>query len=677
VAISTKATRAAMFQRVLFVLICLSSIAIAKNEKPVNAEEVLDSLPPVQRFGQVAIAPDAHAVAYVQNATIYVQNLHENDVPHRITTGKKNGVQGNIAWSPDSRSLAFLSDAAKPGQLELYVANLESEKTTKLTDLTGFLDAPKWSSDGATIALLFTEDSPRKSGPLVAMTRAVGVIERKIYEQRLTLVDVKSAQVRQMTPADMYVYEYDWTPDSKGFAAIAAKGSGDNNWWIAQLYMVDAGSGEMKSVYRPKFQIAVPRVSPDGKVIAFIEGLMSDEGVTGGDVYVVPSGGGEARNLTPKMPASASWLAWVSTKKLLLAANMDGDATVASVGLEQPFRPIWHSGETISANGFSFSISIARDGKTSAAIRNSFQQPPELWAGEIGNWNRVTDLNLGVEPRWGESRNVHWTNDGLSQQGWLLFPSHYEARKRYPLIVNVHGGPAAACTAHWPSNIDAPFAAAGYFVLCPNPRGSYGQGESFTQANVKDLGGGDFRDIMAGVDQVLKDFQVDPNRLGIKGHSYGGYMTMWAETQTQRFRAAVAGAGLSNFQSYYGENDIDQWMIPYFGASVYDDPAIYAKSSPITFVKNVKTPTLILVGERDGEVPAPQSFEWYHALKTLGVTTELVVYPDEGHQIAQPQHWRDWSIRTMNWFGKYLGPSAGPSRTLNAQDANLVDDKEE
>jgi dipeptidyl aminopeptidase/acylaminoacyl peptidase len=196
--------------------------------------------------------------------------------------------------------------------------------------------------------------------------------------------------------------------------------------------------------------------------------------------------------------------------------------------------------------------------------------------------------------------------------------------------------------------------ALGYFVFFPNPRGSYGQGEDFTRANVKDFGYGDLRDILAGVDAVLKSVPVDPNRLGVTGWSYGGYMTMWTVTQTNRFRAAVAGAGIANYQSYYGQNSIDQWMIPYFGASVYDEPAVYAKASPITFIKNVKTPTLIVVGERDGECPAPQSYEFWHALKAQGATTEFVVYPGEGHMFRDSAHKRDVMERTVNWFEKYL-----------------------
>jgi dipeptidyl aminopeptidase/acylaminoacyl peptidase len=221
----------------------------------------------------------------------------------------------------------------------------------------------------------------------------------------------------------------------------------------------------------------------------------------------------------------------------------------------------------------------------------------------------------------------------------------------------VHGGPASQVTAAFPASrffSAVEMSRAGYFVFLPNPRGSYGQGEKFTRANVKDFGYGDLRDILTGVDEILKTQPVDKDRVGIMGWSYGGYMTMFAVTQTNRFRAAVAGAGIANWQSYYGQNGIDQWMIPYFGASVYDDPAVYAKSSPITFIKHVKTPTLILVGEYDVECPVPQSYEFWHALRTLGVPTELVVYPKEGHGIARPDHQRDIMRRTMEWFKKYL-----------------------
>jgi dipeptidyl aminopeptidase/acylaminoacyl peptidase len=257
---------------------------------------------------------------------------------------------------------------------------------------------------------------------------------------------------------------------------------------------------------------------------------------------------------------------------------------------------------------------------------------------------------------WGESKSQHWMSENYRVQGWLIYPRDFDPARRYPLVVAVHGGPAGMLTSHWPStwNYETMLAAAGYFVFYPNPRGSYGQGEAFTRANVRDFGYGDLRDILTGVDEVLRAAPIDKNRIGITGWSYGGFMTMWAITQTQIFRAAVAGAGLANWQSYYGQNQIDQWLIPYFGASVYDDPAIYARSSPITYIKNVKTPTLIVVGERDGECPLPQSYEYWHALKTLGVENEFVVYANEGHRIAKPENRRDIVRRAIAWFDGHL-----------------------
>jgi dipeptidyl aminopeptidase/acylaminoacyl peptidase len=274
----------------------------------------------------------------------------------------------------------------------------------------------------------------------------------------------------------------------------------------------------------------------------------------------------------------------------------------------------------------------------------------------MGAWKQITTANTHCKARWGKTRNLHWKRDQWTVQGWLLYPHEYDARKRYPLAVSVHGGPASARRPAWPRPFfdAATLSAEGYFVLFPNPRGSYGQGERFTQANVKDFGGGDLRDILAGVDEVAKTLPVDRERVGILGWSYGGYITMWAVTQTTRFRAAVAGAGIANWKSYYGQNGIDQWMVPYFGASVYDDPAVYARSAPINFIKQVRTPTLVLVGDRDSECPAPQSYEFWRALKRRGVPTQLVIYPNEGHRIARPEHHRDIGRRTVAWLNKYL-----------------------
>jgi dipeptidyl aminopeptidase/acylaminoacyl peptidase len=404
-------------------------------------------------------------------------------------------------------------------------------------------------------------------------------------------------------------------------------------------------------------QIANPAWSPDGETIAFIGGLMSDEPSVGGDVYTISARGGDARNLTPGMKASASWLQWTRAGELVAGEIAGGDAAVGAIDPKRgTLKALWRGPEEITAQAWGTNLSLSRDGKTSAVIRSSYSRPPEIWVGPIGQWKQITQHNSDAKPVWGEAKSLHWTSDGYDVQGWLLSPQNVDPAQKYSLVVQVHGGPGAAVQSHWPSSQEfAPaLVASGYFVLEANPRGSFGQGEAFTRANVKDFGYGDFRDILAGVDEALRVAPIDPQRLGLTGWSYGGFMTMWGVTQTNRFRAAMAGAGIADWQSYYGENLIDQWMIPFFGASVYDDPAMYAKSSPITFIKNVKTPTLIQVGDSDGECPSPQSYEFWHALKTLGVETQFVVYQHEGHVFANPEHRREVVERTVKWFDAHL-----------------------
>ncbi len=634
-------------------------------------EDAIRAMFGVHEFQGAEISPDGKRVAWVEtltgkdgapspNSAIYLAELKAPTAARRISAGAGGfaHAEHDIAWSPESRQLAFLSDSKKAGQLQLYVAATAGGAPRRLTQVKGFLASPAWSPDGKTIAVLFTENATRPAGPLVAETPAEGVVSEDIHEQRLALVDAKTGRVRQISPADLYVYEYDWAPDGSGFVTTAAHGSGDDNWYLAQLYKIDAATGATNSLWKPSMQIGFPRWSPDGNTIAFIGGLMSDEPAVGGDIYTIPASGGNAQNITSEMKATASWLAWsADSKQILFAGYLDGGSGIASVNAASgEIRPIWAGAETIRPNLFGIILSISRNGKTTAIVRQSFQHPPEVWAGPVGEWRQVTHRNAGLEAAWGSSESLHWKSDGLDIQGWLTYPRDFDPSRLYPLVVRVHGGPASAVTPSWPDrwHYSAALPSEGYFLLEPNPRGSYGKGEAFTRANVKDFGYGDFRDILAGVDAAIKAAPIDANRVGITGWSYGGYMTMWAVTQTNRFRAAVAGAGLANFQSYYGENGIDQWMIPYFGASVYDDLAVYARSSPITFIKKARTPTLILVGDRDGECPPPQSYEFWHALKTEGVSTEFVIYPDEGHQFANPAHSRDVIERAAAWFKRYL-----------------------
>jgi dipeptidyl aminopeptidase/acylaminoacyl peptidase len=623
-----------------------------------------------QQFEQVAQSPDGKKAAWVEEqidkdgaATgkndIYVEEYEKALKPLRITAGASGtrADEHGLAWSPDSKQLAFLSDAAKGGQLQLYIANFSGSPVRKLTAVKGLLTTPKWSPDGKTIAVLYTENATRDGGPLVAETPETGVIKDAFFEQRLAVVDVATGKLHPITPSDTYIYEYDWAPDAKRIVLTAAKGNGDSNWYIAELFAVNISSTEMHALYKPKLQIARPAVSRDGKSVAFIEGLMSDEDSVGGDVFVTSSDGGAPRNLTPERKASAVLLSWTTDGKLIDMENMDGESSVARIDLSNgQIDSLYRAPELLTSGFWSTSLSLTPDGSRAAFIRSSFAEPPEVWAGPMVKWKQLTHRNTEIKPAWGEAKSLQWKSDGFDVQGWLIYPKNFDASMKYPMVVCVHGGPGMGVQPSWPSAgaFQMALPAQGYFLLMPNPRGSFGKGEAFTSANVKDFGYGDWRDIMAGVDEVLRTSPVDAHRLGLTGWSYGGYITMWGVTQTERFAAAVAGAGIANWSSYYGENKIDQWMIPFFGKSVYDDPEVYARSAPITFIKKVKTPTLVIVGDSDGECPTPQSYEFWHALRTLGVKTELVVYEHEGHHFVKPEHLRDRVKRTSAWFDEYL-----------------------
>ncbi len=685
-------------------------------------DEVLANQSRGRSIAQVAVSPDGKRLAWLEAGEIRVAPLLNLDQSQTVTAASPGQLcnASDFVWSPDSTALAFFSDCADPGeQTDLYLSHLDGNPARRITNLNGYVDAPAFSPDSAFIAFLYVEGATRPPDALAAETPPSGVIgEDHIEVQRVALVPAGASQPAVpdfVTPPNLHVFEFDWSPDSQSLAYIAADPPGEDNWWVAKLYTqpIAAGGpsfpssasnrgkqegseGKPTAILAPSdvsgplhgLQIAVPRWSPDGKWIAFIGGLMSDQGVTGGDVWVVSSAGGQPRDLTPGRPTSAEWIAWDDNQHLYVSELAGGDCRLvrlqipATAGAATTFgEPVFTIPGDVGSGQFDPSLSTTAGRSLFVFQASSFDHPPEIYvatasvpgaaSGSAGaasgarsafvGLTQLSHFNDGVKPSWGESVSLAWTNDGFHIQGWLLLPAHYDPSKKYPLLVEVHGGPASSVLSRWNGGAGGfsatAFSALDYFVLMPNPRGSFGQGEAFTQANRKDFGYGDLRDILAGVDTVLARYPVDPSRVGIAGWSYGGFMAMFAVTQTHRFRAAVAGAGISDWLSYYGENSIDRWMIPYFGASVYDDPQVYARSSAINFIKSVTTPTLTVVGDRDGECPAPQSFEFWHALRDLHVPTQLVVYPNEGHAFADPTHRRDVLERAVDWFARYMPPS--------------------
>ena len=561
------------------------------------------------------------------------------------------------AWTPDSQKITFALRSPGSHARSIYQVNADGSGIKKLISFNGTISDLSYNTKGQ-LAMLATEHATKELGAVEAGAPISGDLDANTPEQRIAILDKDG--LRWASPANLFIYQYDWIPDGSGFVGTAAEGDGDNNWWVAKLYTFR--NAQAKVLYEPatrQQQLADPVVSRDGKTVAFIAGIMSDFGSTGGDIFSIPLTGGAALNVTPKLPASVTSIEWMCNGTLqasVLAGDQSQLTNFGNGSAPNAGHVLWSTRDTVHVEHIKQTDLCKSD--ATAMIQQTFTTPPEIAVGEVGQWRQITHVNEHLKTSY-PVQSLNWKSDQFSVQGWLILPDAGSGKSgagsKLPMITIVHGGPAAA---NRPRFIDSGTARSlldkGYAIFLPNPRGSYGQGEDFTASNVRDFGYGDLRDILSGVDAAIAAAPIDPQRLGITGHSYGGFMTMWAVTQTNRFKAAVAGAGISNWLSYYGENGIDEWMIPYFGKSVYEDPEVYAKSSPINFIRQVRTPTLSLVGGSDLECPAPQTQEFGHALKALGIPSSTIIYPGEGHAFRDPATYADVEKRTLDWFATYL-----------------------
>ena len=637
----------------------------------------------IKGLGGLVISPDARWAAFVRTVPI----LEEEKSEHRghiwlvSTDGGEplqltNGPNGDSdpQWSPDSTRLAFVSKR-EDSKTQIWIIPIAGGEARQLTHTKNGASNPRWSSDGKRIAFLkdegdsATEEQRKKAGDDRVIMGADDFTQQHLWiidvetlddEPELLFnlpgegsdenIDVDKSQ--RLTAGDFHVGEPCWSPNGRQIVFISTPSpKADDTMFYGLVHVVDIETKSVRKLTVHTGGESSPCWSPDGEQIAY---LHSPAGYGQKDLHIISAEGGASTNLTStQLDRNADLPVWSPNGKTIYFIAMDRVRwqLYSASRTKNEIRQITHGDWVIGE------ISIADDGDTFLCTRSESYAPADVWVGSIrtGEMKRLTRLNPELENlALGEVQVIQWqSSDGLEIEGLLCLPVGYEVGKSYPLIVEPHGGPRSSRdlgfkpTWHY-------FTGEGFAYFAPNFRGGDGYGNDFATANYNDWGGGDYRDIMAGVDFLIEQGIADPDRLIVGGSSYGGYMTSWVITHTDRFKAACNVCGVINLVSFYAQTDIPSFMSLYFAGPPSQNLELYRERSPISHVDRAKTATLILHGEEDIRVPLPQSEEFYAGLKATGVETVFVKYPREGHSIGEPRHQLDMLKRQLAWYNKYV-----------------------
>jgi dipeptidyl aminopeptidase/acylaminoacyl peptidase len=635
----------------------------------VTPEDVLS----IREVRELQISPDGKQVAFrvrepsapklpraPRTTNIWLASTDGTEPPHPLIPHLKNA--STPRWSPDGRWLAFLSDHENsgvdvPGTTQVYLVRSDGGKAERLTSVPGGVESFAWSPDGTMIAFVARDQPSTKELERQSAGDDAIEVDRNFRYSKLWVANLSDRKAVQITKQDFEINEFAWSPRGDEIALLVAGTQKPEDSLLLSLVVVNRLTG---NVVRTLSRNAAPisgllRWSPDGLLIMFLEGPPTKEFASW--LAVVPANGGSVRPLMKDYAGTVLVAEWTPDSKHLLAQSIEGTrqalltidiAAGAERKLADVIQTIWE-------------YSLSTNGQTIVYTAQTLESPSDVWVWtKDAQPRKISNFNPQTRSwQLGKVREVEWKNskDGLLRRGVVITPPGYTAGKLYPTIVNTHPGDTA-----WWAGFHAKWwawgqllASNGYVVFLPNTRGVNGE-RSRLHATIADWGGMAFQDLLDGVDYLVKQRITDPNRLGIGGWSNGGFMTEYAITHTTQFKAAVAQAGHSDFFSLYGTSYIRASLrvsipdSPYYNRKGYDDV------SPITLIRDCRTPTLLIHGINDRGVPVGQAYEFYTGLKDVGVETEMVVYPREGHSIQEYAHQLDVQKRVMAWFDKHLKP---------------------
>jgi dipeptidyl aminopeptidase/acylaminoacyl peptidase len=664
------------------------AVAVALGAQAPRRALSVDDLMALSSIVDVKISPDGARVAFVVSTPSIEKNEH---VPALFVVPASGGPAARVgeslrifntpsplprlSWSPDSTSVSVLAFADSRPQV--FAVPGRGGEPRQLTSAQEGVLGYEWSPDGRSLAYLTRDPMPPDEARQRQDRSFVIEADTPDRPARLVVQPLAAPEpargVRVLTPPTHYVDSFAWAPDGDEIAYAAAPRSGFMAPYATRLYAIPAAGGLPRTVVDRDGINVMPRYSPDGRWIALVSTNGRAEIMAPRSLTVVPSRGGTPRAINMD-DAWVNEFVWTpDSRSILLQAN-DGTFARRDHMFEQPIVRVSVAdgrAERVAGGPLVASwLSLSADGRRLAYKGVGARTMGEVEMLELttGHATTLSDVNPTLRgAAVGDLKPISWHSfDGMEIWGLLLTPPGAPPGRRLPLLVYIHGGPGGGFTyglfpqfMHTSPQVDpyptAALAGAGYAALFPMPRGGAGYGEAGQRMIVNAWGEGDFKDIMAGVDRLVGDGIADPDRLGVMGASYGGYMTNWIVTQTTRFKAASSGASISDLADLYYQSEGGDFMVEYFKRP-WENRASYEAHSPITFADRVTTPLLLQHGEIDPRVPIAGAWKFYRALKAMDKTVELEVYPRGGHVLREPAQQREQMRRNLEWFMRWIPP---------------------